>query len=1114
MPAELLLAPVGAGKTEAALQKIQAVLQAERFGRVWVLLASERQRSQFRNRLAGVEPGGVVHFNVEFFTFPELYDRLLNLAGRPTRDLSDPARLRLLRVLAQQMAAEGALPVYAEIASKPGFLRVIADFIYELKEALVEPEQFAAASSALGTRAKDADIHRLYDAYQERLKTHNVVDREGSGWLALAVLRDNPVVAKDVGLLVVDGYDQFTPLQAELVARLSGRVAEAQITLTRVPGREKTLGRRFETAKRTLIQAFEQVSTPLAQRETTDVAYQTLTRHRDLLHLGRNILSVTTDPKTNEGGVRFIAAPDAATETAAVLRDVKRLLLGDNGSGPDDVMIVLRDYQRYQVHIQALGRAYGLPLALHQGEALQAIPPIRVLLRVLLLHDTVHNLTAFPRRDLLDVLNSPYLAPDGLGFGAVNKLDKISRIFTVVGGRQAWLDAIHAATQPRQRDDDWVEPALISEAEAIELTAALTTFFNRVTPAPEATMSAYINWLDDLVGFNLGPSDDQDDETPTATATSGYLGIVGRLVSKHDPRVSARDRTAVEQFKRVLQGLLSAGLLLQTLEGDMNHEHLITHKDFMADLLAAVENTAIERHPERYGRVLVTTATDARGLPHQHIFVMGMSEGVFPRRATEDALYLDSERRRLQAAQLPLKMAAERADDDGLFFELISLPTETLTLSRPTVKSGSPWVPSHLWRATLDVFADNEVTLVQTIGLGDVPTVDLASMAEEVALAVADGLNATIDAGADPMVVAGYDWLLENETALLKAVLAGREVESQRLSGEAPDAYIGRIHDPDLLAPLSEKLSVNNHTWSASQFNDYGICPYRFFAARVLHLKALDEPVVGIDRLQLGLLNHKILQQVYTQLAQHDVIIEPAAQADALTLLNQVADVRFAAAPVEFAFREGPLWTQQQDVLRRELQAFVTYDFTEMNTVLEKHFGPGVRRPFVMEATFGIGDAGKQIVDGDAGAMRLRGAIDRMDRYNDDLLVMDYKTGGTEIKRDDMATGRNYQMLVYLMVARGLVNKYRLTIPNPPQQVRGGFFWHISNRKISGVLNMDDPQDLALVDSTEDRVINIMQQAQAGEFSVAPSKPENGRCVRYCDYYRLCRLAMTYLDNR
>ncbi len=1115
MAAQLLLAPVGAGKTEVALRKIQSVVDETRFARVWVLLASERQRSQFRNRMAAANSDKSVHFNVEFFTFPELYDRILNRASQPTRDLGEPARLRLLRALAEQMAAEGYLPVYGEIADKPGFLRVMADFIYELKGALVEPEQFAAGAGALGPRAKDADILRLYGAYQTRLVTHDVVDREGSGWLALAILRDKPDVAGDVNLLVVDGYDQFTPLQAELVARLAGRVGEAQMTLTVVPGREATLGRRFADARQTLQAAFERVGGALEVGYTTDAPDHTTHLHPDLRHLTENILRVAAKTKPSDGGVQFIAAPDAATETAAVLREVKRLLLDDNGSGPDDVMLVLRDYQRYHVHIRALGRAYGIPLVLHLGESLQDIPPIRVLLRVLSLHDATHNLTDFPRRALLDVLNSPYISPPDLEAKAVRDLDEISREFTVVGERQSWLDAIAAAAQPRLRENGREDKPLISSARAAELTELLTIFCDRVTPPETGTMAEYVMWLDALVGFDAGPSDNWDNEDDPTDEAHGYLRVVSSLHRTGDDRVRTRDLAAVDRLKIVLQGLLSAGLLLQTLEGDDDDgEDRLTREEFLADLLAAVENTAIDRQPERHGRVLVTTATDARGLPHQHVFVMGLSEGIFPLRAAEDALYLDSERRLLQGKGLPLKTAAERVDDDGLFFELISLPTRSLTLSRPTVKDGAPWVPSHLWRATLDVFADEDETLVQSIGLGDAPTVDVAATTEEVTLSVADGLNAVAENGADPMVVAGHDWLLAEHTKLWGAILAGRTVENDRLSGTVTDPYTGRLHDPVLLEKLSNKLDVTNHTWSASQFNDYGICPYRFFAARVLHLKALDEPTVGMDRLQLGLLNHSILQQVYTELAKQNVVIEPGALDDTLALLRQVADEQFVEAPNVFGFREGPLWQQQQAVLWRELAALVRYDFEEMNQKLEQHFGPGVRRPFAMEEHFGIGENDKQLVGGDAGAVRLRGAIDRMDRYDDDLLVIDYKTGGTEIKRDEMAKGRNYQMLVYILVARDLVNKYSLTIPNPPKQVRGGFFWHISNRKLSGVLDMNTPEDIELVDSTEGRLLDIVAQAKAGDFLVAPSKPENGRCVRYCDYNRLCRLAMTDFNKR
>ena len=103
---------------------------------------------------------------------------------------------------------------------------------------------------------------------------------------------------------------------------------------------------------------------------------------------------------------------------------------------------------------------------------------------------------------------------------------------------------------------------------------------------------------------------------------------------------------------------------------------------FLLELRTAVDNTAIRRSPARNGKVLVTTVTDARGLPHRHVFIPGLSEGMFPVPPPEDPLYLDSERERLARNGVRLETQAERAADDGLFYELIGLARATLTLSR------------------------------------------------------------------------------------------------------------------------------------------------------------------------------------------------------------------------------------------------------------------------------------------------------------------------------------------------------------------------------------------------------------------------------------------------
>ena len=48
-----------------------------------------------------------------------------------------------------------------------------------------------------------------------------------------------------VDLLIVDGYDQFNALQANLLTVLGAQVRESLVALTTVPGREATIGRRF-----------------------------------------------------------------------------------------------------------------------------------------------------------------------------------------------------------------------------------------------------------------------------------------------------------------------------------------------------------------------------------------------------------------------------------------------------------------------------------------------------------------------------------------------------------------------------------------------------------------------------------------------------------------------------------------------------------------------------------------------------------------------------------------------------------------------------------------------------------------------------------------------------
>jgi hypothetical protein len=92
MTTEILVAPVGTGKTETALHRLVTTLEDQPFARIWVLVSGRRQEDAFRQRLAERDDQRRVYFNVEFFTFYQLYHHLLNVARQPPKKLEDSER--------------------------------------------------------------------------------------------------------------------------------------------------------------------------------------------------------------------------------------------------------------------------------------------------------------------------------------------------------------------------------------------------------------------------------------------------------------------------------------------------------------------------------------------------------------------------------------------------------------------------------------------------------------------------------------------------------------------------------------------------------------------------------------------------------------------------------------------------------------------------------------------------------------------------------------------------------------------------------------------------------------------------------------------------------------
>jgi ATP-dependent helicase/DNAse subunit B len=463
-------------------------------------------------------------------------------------------------------------------------------------------------------------------------------------------------------------------------------------------------------------------------------------------------------------------------------------------------------------------------------------------------------------------------------------------------------------------------------------------------------------------------------------------------------------------------------------------------------------------------------------------------------------LYLDSERRELRSAGVFLETQSERSADEGIFYELISLARESLTLSRPYVQNGVYWPESHLWRAVRLLFDDADRLIEQNrIPLGSIVLPhDVASLSEAV-IAAADGLN---QLEPSPSVRNLYNWLIASHSHW-SHVRLGREIELRRMSNTAYDSYSGRLAAPRLIAIVAEELG-ENHIWSASQFNDYGMCGFRFFAKRLLRLEAVEEPDDGLDAAQLGTLNHAILEETYGRISALGATITPEFADQALTILREVAAELLKSAPERLNFRASALWEQEKVTLLRKLEAVIKLDFSDQSPVVKK-FGDEPRRPYRLEAPFGDDARPVSIpIDDVVGSLKVQGYIDRIDRQGVKVILIDYKTGSTTIKTEEMERGRNFQMMLYLLAAQRILSSD--PDADAPQAVAGGLFWHLRNQKTSGDITLDD-RGLASIIQAQQHLSRHIQRGRAGDFAVQPNKLDHGKCSHYCEFNQLCRVS-------
>jgi ATP-dependent helicase/nuclease subunit B len=511
--------------------------------------------------------------------------------------------------------------------------------------------------------------------------------------------------------------------------------------------------------------------------------------------------------------------------------------------------------------------------------------------------------------------------------------------------------------------------------------------------------------------------------------------------------------------------------------------------DVLSERLGSLRNDPPKR---RYGRVFVGSIEEARGRSFDVVFLPGLAEGLFPRRAFEDPLLLDEHRVQLAAGL--------QTQDDRVAGERMLLRSAAAAAAQSLVVS-YPRMDVTQARARVPSFYALEVVRAAE---GRLPS--LREFEKRAARAASSRLDWPAPANPrDAIDDAEYD-LASLQASLKLRGAAGTGSARYLMLANASLArslrtrgrrWLSRwfdadgIVDPDpaTLHALQPHRLVNR-SYSPSSLQHFAACPYRFALHAIFQFRPREEParLEQMDPLTRGALFHSAQFELFRALTGANLLpIVSDRLPAALDLTDQVLDRVAAKYEDDLAPAIPRVWKSEIENLRTDLRGWLQQVAATQSDWLPVHFEFGFGLAPDPHRDPASTEQEAVILDG----IRLRGSIDLIERHaaSDILRVTDHKTGKAPKDRPQyVGGGAILQPLLYAHAAETLLG----------QSVQSGRLSFCTQRgDFSDV-------DIPLNDESRARLRRVLDTIDRSiEAGFLPAAPQTGACAM-CDYGAVC----------
>lgn len=464
-------------------------------------------------------------------------------------------------------------------------------------------------------------------------------------------------------------------------------------------------------------------------------------------------------------------------------------------------------------------------------------------------------------------------------------------------------------------------------------------------------------------------------------------------------------------------------------------EQSVSKKEFCDALTLSLTLETVGVIPQMIDEAVFGAADRIRPSRPKYAFIMGANQGVFPRLEQNTGLFVSSEREKLIALGLDIadKTFSLAVDEECLLYSNVCCASYGVFISYTTTFDGATAAEPSAFIADIQKkFSCNVLTEPSALNEGHLP-----ETYEDAFSQLCDSISQN-----------------HNDTVTLANALEGSQM-SDRI-----DSVLGCRNRAkhSISSDTAKQLFGDRIIMSPSRFDTFNRCRFMYFCRYGLRAERLQP--AEFNAMQRGTIVHYVLQRV---VEEHGKKLSSFSETEISALvdnytseyLNMIAGYNDIETPY-LKYLVSTIKRTLKFVVARLALEFAQSDFTTVKCELRIGYGgdiPEIKIP----------------ID-DYGSLELIGVVDRLDKWNGYIRIIDYKTGHRDFKLPDILFGQNMQMLIYL---------YAVSKDKNFGGKSAGIFYMPANRDKSDTKSARRMNGLITAD---EMLVNAMEKENKGEF--------------------------------